>query len=214
MPAALLLVASCSSSQTATTQPAAEQPKGVLEFSVLAGRNDPDAYRFDDYREALTQQGEFLLEDEPGYRWFAIKDPANFFKTNNLKDGFDRLQRSLPVIVERRGEDYYILAHTADEYVMTHAPGAPPWSVKTAQVVRSTRGYAGIGVDLDDAGKTQSEKLSRAHQGRPMGVFLDDRAVMHATTMDVLTEGFVIHGSFLPSEAEEVAKLLQKAAKP
>jgi preprotein translocase subunit SecD len=214
LPAIVLLGASCSPSQTATTRPAAEKPKGVLEFRVLATKDDPDAYKFSDYREALTQRGDLSLADGPAYRWFAIKDPADFFKSKNLKDEFDGIRKSRPEIAERRVDDYYILAHTAGDHVMTNVPGAPAWSVKTARVIRSTRGYTGIGVDLDDAGKSQLEKLAQSHQGRPLGIFLDDHFIMHAAVMDVITKGITIHGSFSPSEAEETVKLLRKTSTP
>jgi len=213
-PVTLLLVASCSPSKTASTPTAGEKPKGVLEFRVLAMKQDPDAYKFSDYREALTQRGELALPDETGYRWFAIKEPADFFKSKNLKDDFDAIRGSRQEIVERRGEDYYVLAHTAGDYVMTHAPGAPAWSVKNAEVFRSTRGYAGIGVELDDAGGALLERLSQTHQGKQMGMFLDDRAIMHATIMDAVGKRISIHGAFSASEAEEVVKLLQNKATP
>ncbi|HVP11797.1 MAG TPA: hypothetical protein VMV94_11490 [Phycisphaerae bacterium] len=204
------MIAGCRSSQPA--KPAGAPPRGVLELRILADRSqDEGAGKIAACRTAFTKEGPTTRGAEEGYGWFKIKDPADFFKTKDLKGQFDRIQKETPLVTERRGDEYYVLAHTVEDYTMTHAAGAPEWSAQTARLNRSTQGYLAVEVELDGRGAAQLEKLTGDHRGKVLGVFLDDQTIMKLTITDVIRQSIRITGAFSLREAEDLEKLLQQS---
>jgi hypothetical protein len=209
----LLGLTGCRSSQTPTGGTGEPPPKGVLAFRILADKSKTeDVDKVDACRAAFAKAGPTPAGMEEGYGWFRIKDPASFFRTKDVNGEFERVQKDTPVVVERRGDECYLLAHTGAEYVMTLAAGAPAWAVQSARVNRSTHGYAGIEVQLDDRGGALLEKLTQAHKDRLLGIFLDDKAISHATIKDVLRQKVLIAGSYAASEADNIVKLILEAS--
>jgi hypothetical protein len=209
----LLMPAGCRSGQKGAKGPAGPAPKGVLEFRILADKaREQDAEQVDACRAAFAKDGPVECGPEVEFRWYKIKDPVDFFKNKDIATQFEDARKQSGMVLERRGDEYYVLAHTAPDYVMTRAGGSADWAVEKARVNRSTHGYVGIDVDLDAPGGARMEKLTQAHKGREMGIFIDDQVFLHATIQDVTHQNIRISGAFSLSEAENLVKLLQQAS--
>ncbi|MFQ5430387.1 MAG: protein translocase subunit SecD [Phycisphaerae bacterium] len=189
---------------------------GVLEFRILP-ENDRTNPIFETYRETLKKRGPRPQPGEENYQWFEIEDPAEFTRLKDkLETEFDQRKNNLGVVVERYGDKYYVLAHIAEGYTMTHtsAPGEKDWSLKAARFQRDQNGLPAIGFTLDQVGGSKFGVLTRRHKGKQLCIFLDDKAISNATIQSVITTNGQITGTFTPQEVRDTVKKLNAGSLP
>lgn len=187
---------------------------GVLEFRILPKRDAASADQFDRYIEQLKSRGPRRMPGEENFQWFSIEDPRDFLKMTDLERDFEARKASLPVVVERYGNQYYVLAHIGDDRAMVHRFGEPDWSLKSARFARDEIGRPAIGFSLDERGGDKFANLTRRNIGQQLCIFLDDEAISHATINSVIRTEGIIQGSFTPQEVTEMVKKLDAGSLP
>ncbi len=187
---------------------------GVLEFRILPRRDAASADQFDRYIEQLKTRGPRRLPGEENYQWFAIEDPKDFLNMKDLDRDFEGAKNSLPIVAERYGNRYYVLAHISDTNAMVHRFGEPDWSLKGARFARDEIGRPAIGFSLDERGGDKFAQLTRLNVGKQLCIFLDDEAISHATINTVIRTEGIIQGSFSPQEVTEMVKKLDAGSLP
>ncbi len=188
---------------------------GVLEFRILPERGT-DPAPFEKYREELTRRGPRPLPGETMYQWFEIEDPMDFLKVKNMADlhrDFEQIKNTSPVVVERYGDKYYVLAHIGEDYVLTHRAGED-WSLKGARPDRDRNGRLAIGFSLDERGGSRFAVLTRQNKERILAIFLDDQAVSWATIRTTIRTNGIIEGNFTPQEVQDMVKKLNAGSLP
>ncbi|RIK66322.1 MAG: hypothetical protein DCC65_10140 [Planctomycetota bacterium] len=187
---------------------------GVLEFRILPSRDEASADVFAQYIEQLKTRGPRRMPGEENYQWFEIEDAADFLKMRDVEREFEARKASLPVIVERFGNKYYVLAHIGDNYTLTHRYGEADWSLKNARFDRDEIGRPAIGFTLDERGGDKFANLTRLNRGKQLAIFLDDQCISHATIEAVIRTQGIIHGSFTPQEVQDMVKKLDAGSLP
>ncbi len=187
---------------------------GVLEFRILAERDDSNPDAFNRYLETLKTRGPRKAPGEEEYQWFEIENPKDFLKIKDLEKDFDAAKKATRVIVERFGNKYYVLARIGDNYALTHRMGESDWSLKSARFDRDDVGRPAIGFTLDERGGDKFATLTRINRHRPLCIFLDDEAISHATIESVIRTSGIIHGSFTPQEVHDMVKKLDAGSLP
>ena len=187
---------------------------GVLEFRIIPKRDEANADVFARYIEQLRERGPRRTPGEENYQWFEIEDPSDFLKMAELETNFDTVKDNLSVIVERFGNRYYVLAHIADDYTLTHRFGEADWSLKGASFERDEIGRPAIGFTLDERGGDKFATLTRLNVGKQLCIFLDDQAISHATINSVIRTRGQITGSFTPQEVQDMVKKLDAGSLP
>ena len=157
---------------------------GVLEFRILADpaemRSDPG--KFAPYTEGLKNRGPRRLPGEENFQWFEIENPMDFFRFQSPEDlnlNFEARKGGLGVIAERYGDKYYVLAHIADSYTLTHRAGESDWSLLNAAFDRDRMGKPAIGFTLDERGGAKFAELTRLNRERQLAIFY--RRLLHLT---------------------------------
>jgi SecD/SecF fusion protein len=186
---------------------------GVLEFRILAERDDSNPEFFNRYRESLKNRGPRKAPGEDEYQWFEIEDPKDFLKIDNLERDFETQKAALRVIAERFGNKYYALSRIGDKYALTRRLGED-WSLKGARFDRDDMGRPAIGFTLDERGGDKFAQLTRTNLKKPLAIFLDDQLVSFATIESVIRTSGIIHGSFTPQEVHDMVKKLNAGSLP
>ncbi|HKQ49644.1 MAG TPA: protein translocase subunit SecD [Phycisphaerae bacterium] len=186
---------------------------GVLEFRILAERDDSNPDFYNSYREAMKNRGPRKAPGEDEYQWFEIEDPADFLKIDKLDRDFEAQKAALRVIAERFGNKYYVLARIGDKYALTRRLGED-WSLKGARFDRDDMGRPAIGFTLDERGGDKFAQLTRTNLKKPLCIFLDDQAISSATIESVIRTSGIIHGSFTPQEVHDMVKKLNAGSLP
>lgn len=187
---------------------------GVLEFRILAERDDSNPDAFNRYIEALKSHGPRKAPGEDEYQWFEIEDPKDFLRLKNVEKDFESAKKATKIIVERFGNKYYVLARIGENYALTHRIGEADWSLKSARFDRDEVGRPAIGFTLDERGGDKFATLTRINRHRPLCIFLDDEAISHATIESVIRTSGIIHGSFSPQEVRDMVKKLDAGSLP
>jgi hypothetical protein len=193
----------------ASTAPAA---KGVLTFRILADQSEDDANNFAALRQALLKDGSLFLANQAEYRWFAVRNPAGFFRTSNIDEEFAGIQKESSKVLERREGRYFVLAHMGKGYVLARDPGSEPWSVGRTWLNQDGLDEFSVMVDFDLHGAAQMVNLTQAHQGKILGVFLDDQAIVAPSIMGIVSRPMQIAGSFSQIDAKAIMDLIQQGA--
>lgn len=194
---------------------------GVLEFRIIPMAGSDRG--FDQYREDLKKRGpRYRRPGEQSYQWFVIEDPADFLNLKSSKElkeletDFERRKMSLGVIVERYGDQYYVLSHIGEGYTMTHTAKAneADWSLVSAHQSRDQMGGPAIGFQLDAIGGTKFGPLTRTHRGEQLCIFIDDAAISHARINSPIVTDGIIQGRFTTREVQEMVKKLNAGSLP
>jgi protein-export membrane protein SecD/preprotein translocase SecF subunit len=194
---------------------------GVLEFRILPTRDPANPDKFNRYVEALKVRGPRLPAGESNYQWFELEDPKDFLlkraDTSAAEDLAQRLEeakKNSNVIVERFGDKYYVLADISEGASLTHRPGEPDWSLRSARFQRDENSMPAIGFTLDERGGDKFAVMTRVHKGHQLAIFLDDQCISQATIQSVIRTDGQIHGSFTVSEVREMVKKLDAGSLP
>jgi hypothetical protein len=184
----------------------------ALSFRILADKIEDDATEFASLRLAITKEGVMSIPNWPGYRWFAIKNPAAFFRNSKIEEEFPAVRGETSMVVERVDGKCYVLAHTEKDYAMTHEPGGEPWAVGQAWINQEAAGDFSVVVNLDDRGANRLTALTQSRHGRVLGIMINDEVIVPATIGEALGSMMRIAGSFTQPEAEALVSQLRQGA--
>ena len=192
---------------------------GVLEFRILAELDSSEPDKYAGYVETLKARGPRRPPGEESYQWFEIEELERFLDIKDtdkrlILEQFEQKKSTRGAICETYGDKFYVLSHIGDSYSLVHKPGEADWSLKNATRDTDENGRPSIGFTLDERGGSRFHVLTRDNLKRQLCIFLDDRAVSHATIISPIRTRGQISGSFTVREVQEMVKKLEAGSLP
>lgn len=184
---------------------------GKLEFRIMAER-DPASDRIlsskPEYQQPvskyLNQLAQFGPRPQEGdyFRWFEISKPEE----NNITDNPQF------VVGEYLGTKY-VLAHATGDMGLIN-DGTNSWKLRGAHPDRDQAGRLAVAFQLDIRGGTKFGELTAANINRPLGIFLDDKAVSAPNINSQITTNGIITGKFSQAEVSNLVQTLEAGVLP
>jgi len=185
----------------------------TLEFRILAKPrpDEPDAWK-----TARTRLRDAGPQTQPGDEvgWFKIDDPPSFFSVASpdevVKDYALLNQR---YVVEKRGDDYYVLAElNAEQGLLRDAE--PAWCLKRVQLEHDATKRKCITLTLDEAGGEMMAKLTGRNIERSLGILVDGLAISAPNITGRVREHAQIAGTFSDQKVQRLFEQLELASQP
>lgn len=199
---------------------------GVLEFRIMAERDESNPSRLKSTNPALAQQlDEYVRQlQERGprpklgqpYEWFKIQDPVSYFKAKDQDDIKNQI-RFHSTIVEQYAGSYYALAFSkyADPVYRMLAARETPWKLVRALPTRDfNTGKLIVQFGLDSRGGVLFGRLTGANVGRQLGMFLDNECMSSARIESEIHESGVIQGDFSNEDVTYLVSTLEAGSLP
>ncbi|MCG3138792.1 MAG: hypothetical protein HJJLKODD_02661 [Phycisphaerae bacterium] len=197
---------------------------GVLEFRILAQRDPQNPSRLDSrnpaYRQEVSDYTQTLQSRGPRYkdevyRWFLISNPIDFFKAKDLDEVAVRAASQKEMIIEKYGDQYFILTYDRPEYGLLHTADTK-WKLTNAIPTRDyNTGRPIVSFQLDQRGGELFGQLTKANINRPMGVFLDNNCMSYAVIQSEIHESGQISGeSFSARDVQALVQNLEAGSLP
>lgn len=185
---------------------------GKLEFRIVAERDESTGRILADtpelqepvekYLDALAKFGPRQREGD-NYRWFEIAKPEE----NTIAQNPRRF-----ILGEYLGTKY-VLVHATPEMGLLN-DGTNSWQLRAARPDRDRSGRPAVAFMLDTRGGRKFGELTGNNIGRPLGIFLDDKAVSAPAINDRITTNGIITGQFTQAEVFNLVRTLEAGVLP
>lgn len=178
---------------------------GRLEFRILAVPSPENTTKYDRYRRQLKEGREIVPGDSEG--WFRVDNPIQFFNLQSPADlqTFDPNRQ--PYVVEKLGEDYYVLARVSpDDGLLQGVKTQRRWKLNSARQDRDEHGRLCVQFSLDVVGGQLFETLTRNNMGKPLCILVDNVAYSAPNIQSVIRSHGQITGEF---SQEKITYLIQ-----
>jgi len=189
---------------------------GEMEFRILAAPSPDNVTRYDQYRKQLHERGP-TPDPTATEQWMRIDNPIAFMYLDSAAQlaSLDPRNNNLPYIVDKRGDDWYVLAKRTPESVMLVERGAgPKWRLTRANVSRDEAGRRCVTFEFDAIGADRFGKLTGNNIGRQLGIFIDDEAYSAANIGSKITSHGQITGDFSTEKLVYLIQTMQAGSLP
>jgi SecD/SecF fusion protein len=187
---------------------------GVMEFRILAQPTPENAARYNRYRDQLHQFGPRPRAGDTE-AWFRIDNPVAFFNLPNAKalENFDYKNHGLHV-VEKMGDDFYVLASNEPDKTMLHRGGGD-WKLDRVAPDRDPQsGRLTVSFQFDAVGAAKFGELTGRNVNRQLCILVDDVAYSAANIVEKITRHGQISGDFSVDKIEYLVQTMQAGALP
>jgi SecD/SecF fusion protein len=185
---------------------------GVLEFRILPENEAGSRAEYQTHIDQLRERGPNRRGG--GFSWHRLVDAADFVGGQDRLDNFDALKNGMSRIVERYGEDYYVLAYDRPDMGLL-ANSDKKWSLERAQVSRDPgSGRLEVLFTLDPRGGAMFFQLTSANVNRPLGILLDNELYSAPNLQSAIRQSGRITGDFTQEEVSYLANTLEAGSLP
>ncbi|MBI4580249.1 MAG: SecD/SecF family protein translocase subunit, partial [Planctomycetes bacterium] len=184
---------------------------GKLEFRIVAERDAGTGRILSskaEYQEPAERYIDQLAKFGPrrqqgdNYQWFEISKPDE----NNITTD------SRLIVAEYLGTKYVLAHATADMGLLND--GTNSWRLRRAHVGRDRTGTPAVDFELDARGGERFAVLTGENLKRPLGIFLDEKAVSAPTIQSQISTYGQITGRFTVQEAQDLVNTLEAGVLP
>jgi protein-export membrane protein SecD/preprotein translocase SecF subunit len=184
---------------------------GELEFRIIAERDSSTGRLYStkpDYQERAEKYTDQLAKFGPrpqagdNYQWFEISKPEENHITTNPSF----------VVADYLGVKY-VLAHSTPDMGLLNT-GKNDWKLRRAMVGRDRAGAMAVDFELDARGGNKFATLTGENIKRPLGIFLDKKAVSAPTLQSQISTNGQITGRFTPQEVQSLVNTLEAGVLP
>jgi SecD/SecF fusion protein len=190
---------------------------GRLEFRILAEPGGENVTKYDRYRDQLKKEGRRWAPGDPE-GWFKVDNPLQFFDKNTpeeLKRYDTEYQNDRRFVVEKFGEDYYVLARMGPEYgLLQGAQAQRKWQLTRARPDVDPRGRPNVEFELDVVGGSLFEVLTSRNINRPLCILVDDVAYSAPNIQSTIRQRGEITGDFSSEKIEYLVQTMQGGTLP
>lgn len=190
---------------------------GRLEFRILVQPSQENRTQYDRYRRELTENGRKRLDRE-AVGWFKIDNPLQFFNFDSQEqlDNFASTYRDYDhYVIERLGEDYYVLADLSPENsLLRNQPNQRNWRLTRASVSRDENGRLAVHFSFDPVGGDYFGQLTRRNLKKSLCIMVDDVAYSAATIQSEIRTNGQITGEFSPEKVNYLVRTMEGGMLP
>ncbi len=185
---------------------------GVLEFRILAEPSPENQAKYASLRRQLAEFGPTKRDGE--YGWFKIDNPIGFFSLNSPAElaEYNYLQDP-SIVVDKRGNDYYVLAHMSAEKGLLHTKGKS-WQLRRAMIGNDNIGRLAVNFELDALGGQRFGELTGRNIGRRLCIMVDDIAYSAPNIEGRITTQGIIRGDFSVEKVQYLVGTMQAGSLP
>jgi len=189
---------------------------GKLEFRILAQPDPSNPSRTvsgePQYREEIQKYIDQLEKFGPRPRegdyfaWFEIANPDEPGSIADPKFA------SSYIVSEYLGTKY-VLTHSTDDMGLLNT-GDETWKLRGAYTGSDQQGRPAVNFELDARGGKKFGRMTRNNIGRPLCIFLDNKAMSSATIRSEITTRGQISGNFSQTEVANLINTLNAGVLP
>ncbi|MGD8450489.1 MAG: protein translocase subunit SecD [Phycisphaerae bacterium] len=183
---------------------------GVLEFRILPTHERENPTKYDVQRRQLREHGPLPREGTLG--WFKVDNPLSFFDLKTPADLAEFSQASTRYVVEKHGEDYYVLAKLSPEDGLLAEK--KNWQLRSVSISRDQHGRPCVNFALDVVGGGLFEELTRKNIGNPLCILVDDVAYSAPNIQSKIRSNGQITGDFSREKVTYLAQTMRAGSLP
>ncbi|MGE3180969.1 MAG: protein translocase subunit SecD, partial [Phycisphaerae bacterium] len=188
---------------------------GVLEFRILTQQTPDNAAKISRYRENLAKYGP---DPRPGDtdHWFRIDNPVAFFNLDSAAglETYDVTNPTIPAVLGKQGEDYYVLATNDPTNCLLHDERAAKWKLKNAYPSQDQSGAPNVVFEFDAVGASRFADLTGRNLQNQLCILLDDVAYSSATIQSKISRVGTISGRFTQEKVMYLVQAMQSGSLP
>jgi SecD/SecF fusion protein len=187
---------------------------GQLDFRILPMPNPDQAAVFERFRRQLAEGRMRVAGDDFG--WYKIDNPLQFFNLSSPAEleTFDYKNLG-SYVVERLGEDFYVLAsERAEDTMLSDQDTGRRWKLESARPNRDQNGQWKVDFRLDPVGGSIFQMLTRTHREQPLCILVDDVAYSAPTIQSTIGQRGEITGQFSLEKVDYLAKTMEGGTLP
>ena len=183
--------------------------KAKLEFRIVPTVQDVAAagVNVEQRIEALEQEGPVKASDEK-YVWLVIKNPQDPERPDDRGKFRESNSNGIPLVIGKYLGAKYVLASNQPEETMLHETGPDAWKLSNCYPETDQWNKPAVGFGFNEAGTKQFWDLTKAHKGKPLGIFLDDVALSAPKINTPIFQHGIITGDFSSQEVQDMVDKL------
>lgn len=187
---------------------------GKVEFRILAEVDPANPTKYDRYRTQLKEGRLRVAGDTLG--WFRVDDPMQFFNFDSPAELEKfRPETSAIYVAEKSDGHYYVLGKLGQQDGLLHEPsGQRPWRLDRARIDRDAQGRGAVSFELDTAGGTYFEELTRRNIDKALCILVDDVAYAAPNIKSAIRTQGQITGDFSLEKVTYLAQTMQAGTAP
>jgi len=188
---------------------------GVLEFRIVPSQKEVEdaGVNVEQRKKALDEEGPIKASDEK-YVWLIIKNPKDPDKPDK-RGGFPLTNGDgIPLVIGKYLGVKYVLASNQPGETMLHETGPGAWKLRNSRPTTDRWNKPAVGFSFNESGTGLFWDLTKAHKGRPLGIFLDDEAISAPNINEPIFQRGIITGDFSPDEVQDMVDKLNAGSLP